>query len=207
MHTGRHTWDQVHLIDLVTGTVSSLPKIDGLTRRALGVHGGALFFSLGPSAPRYHRWLPGQEPQPLDLAVAGFDPVSGSFLAYDKGSPYVLSVDGSRHEVPAGKPYLLAPAGTRLYDFRDSPPAVTLLRPGEQDAQEHPLPGDCETSTSIPMGPVWEDADTLLFTVRHAAPRARIVRWRLETGVFEHFELPANAGYRPRLVEPVLSGY
>jgi hypothetical protein len=206
-HTGRHTWDQVHLVDVVEGTVASLPKTEELTRQAHGIHGGAVYFSVngrGMGPLKSYRWSPGREPEPLGLTLSGLDPLSGTMLGEDAEGLCVLAPDGSRFPVTAERPCTLMPGGARLYNLRYSPPMAEVLNVGSAEPVEHSLPDRCETSAAIPAAPVWEDAGTLVFSQRLGGPKPRIVRWHLPSGTFEQFALPANAGYRPFLVQPRL---
>jgi hypothetical protein len=198
-HVGRHSWDQPHLLDLVTGEVASLPRTPELTRAAIAVHDGAFYYAADGHA---YRWLPGTEPVALD--VRQIDPLSGTTLRPVRDGFVVRRPGGADVPAPAGRPYELAPGGERLYAFGYQPPSAWLLDVGATDPVEHPLPEGCDTSTSIPACPIWETPDTLLFHHRHGGNR--LVRWHVPTDRFEDVDLGPIAGYRPFAVRPVLTG-
>ncbi|MDX3189812.1 hypothetical protein PV458_15520 [Streptomyces sp. MN03-5084-2B] len=198
-HVGRRSWDRPHLLDLTTGEVASLPRADELTRRALAVIDGALYYSDGS---RTFRWRPGADPEPLAPGLWQIDPLSGAALERGHDGVFHHSPAGARTPLPADRQYELAPGGELLYAFQYAPPSVWLLAPGGEP-EEHPLPEGCDLSTAIPAAPFWETPTTLVFTGERGATR-RLVRWDVGSDRFEHFDLPATAGYRPFAVQPVL---
>ncbi|MDQ7810300.1 hypothetical protein Q5425_41805 [Amycolatopsis sp. A133] len=201
-HVGRRSWDRPHLLDVTTGEVVSLPRTDELTRRALAVVDGALIYADGFQAgSRTFRWRPGADPEPLAPDLWQIDPLSGAAL--ERGADGVFRHDpaGARTPLPADRPYELVPGGGLLYAFRYAPPSVWLLAGGEPE--EHPVPEGCDLSTAIPSAPFWETPTTLVFTGERGGV-SRLVRWEIRSGRFEHFDLPALAGYRPFAVQPIL---
>lgn len=202
VHVGRRSWDQPHLVDVTTGEVASLPRADGLTRRALAVVDGALYYSEGIDVrSRTFRWRPGADPEPLAPGLWQVDPLSGAALERSPDGVFRHGPDGVRRPVPTDRQYELAPGGERLYAFQYAPPSVWLLDDGGPD--EHPLPEGCDTSTAIPAAPFWETPSTLVFHHERGGG-TRLVRWHLEAGRFDHFDLPALTGYRPFAVRPIL---
>jgi hypothetical protein len=200
-HVGRRSWDRPHLLDVTTGEVTSLPRTDELTRRALAVIDGALCYSDGFHAgSRTFRWRPGTDPEPLEPGLWQIDPLSGAALERGPDGVFHHRPDGTRTPVPADRQYELAPGGELLYAFQYAPPSVWLLDDGEPE--EHPLPEGCDLSTAIPSAPFWETTATLVFTHGRGGT-SRLVRWDVRSGRFEHFDLPAVAGYRPFAVQPV----
>ncbi|WP_410672114.1 hypothetical protein [Amycolatopsis sp. cmx-4-68] len=201
-HVGRRSWDRPHLLDVTTGEVASLPRTDELTRRALAVVDGALYYTDGAHAgSRTFRWRPGTDPEPLMPGLGQIDPLSGAALERSAGGVFRHSPAGTRTPIPADRPYELAPAGELLYAFQYAPPSVWLLGGGEPE--EHPLPEGCDLNTVISSAPFWETPTTLVFTHERGGGR-RLVRWDLRAGRFDHFDLPAVAGYRPFAVQPIL---
>ncbi|MGW3963682.1 hypothetical protein ACWED2_27960 [Amycolatopsis sp. NPDC005003] len=201
-HVGRRSWDRPHLLDVTTGEVASLPRTDELTRRALAVIDGALYYADGfHTGSRTFRWRPGTDPEPLAPGLCQIDPLSGTAL--ERGTDGVFRHDpaGTRTPLPADRQYELAPGGELLYAFQYAPPSVWLLTGGEPE--EHPLPEGCDLSTAIPSAPFWETPTTLVFTHERGGG-SRVVRWDLRSGRFDHFDLPPVAGYRPFAVQPVL---
>lgn len=207
IHVGRRSWDRPHLLDVVTGEVASLPDADELTRRALAVHDGALYYteSRYGSGSRTFRWRPGSEPEPLAADVWQVDPLSGAMIVRNPDG-VVVETPAGRVPVPADRLYELAPGGERLYAFQYAPPSAWLLDVGAAEPEEHPLPEGCDTSTSIPAGPFWETPGTLVF--HRERGRTRLVRWHMAHGRFDrfdHFDLPEIAGYRPFAIQPMLA--
>ncbi|MCR6489102.1 hypothetical protein M8542_40385 [Amycolatopsis sp. OK19-0408] len=195
-HVGRRSWDRPHLLDVTTGEVASLPQTEGLTRRALAVVDGELYYADDSGA---YRWRPGTEPVPV--AAAQVDPLSGATLERSAADVVHHAPDGTRREVPTDRPYELAPGGERLYAFQYAPPSVWLIEDGEPE--EHPLPEGCDLSTAIPAAPFWETPSTMVFSHERGG-RTRLVRWHLPTGRFDHFDLPPLTGYRPFPIHPIL---
>ncbi|MFB9687450.1 hypothetical protein [Amycolatopsis plumensis] len=201
-HVGRHSWDRPHLLDTTTGEVVSLPRTDELTRRALAVIDGALFYADGfHTGSRTFRWLPGADPEPVAADLWQIDPLSGAALERGTGGVFRHDPAGVRTPLPSDRQYELAPGGELLYAFQYAPPSVWLLDGGEPE--EHPLPEGCDLSTAIPAAPFWETPTTLVFTGERGG-RSRLVRWDLRSGRFDHFGLPEVAGYRPFAVQPIL---
>ncbi|WP_284744175.1 hypothetical protein [Amycolatopsis sp. RTGN1] len=200
-HVGRRSWDRPHLLDVTTGEVASLPRTDELTHRVLAVIDGALYYADGfHLGSRTFRWRPGADPEPLPPGLWQVDPLSA---ALERGPDGVFrhGPAGTRAPVPADRQYELAPGGELLYAFQYALPSVWLLDDGEPE--EHPLPEGCDLSTAIPSAPFWETPTTLVFTGERGGT-SRLVRWDLRSGRFDHYDLPAVAGYRPFAVQPIL---
>ena len=207
-HVGRRAWDRPHLLDVVTGEAASLPEADELTRRALAVHDGALYYTESQygNSSRTFRWRPGSEPEPLAADVWQVDPLSGAMIVRNADGVIVQNPAGHRIPVSADRLYELAPGGEKLYAFQYAPPSVWLLDVGAAEPEEHPLPEGCDTSRSIPACPFWETPGTLVFHGERGG-RTRLVRWHLLHGRFDrfdHFDLPDTAGYRPFAIQPML---
>ena len=201
-HVGRQSWDRPHLLDVTTGEVASLPRTDELTRRALAVIDGALYYADGfHIGSRTFRWRPGIDPEPLPPGLWQVDPLSGAALERGTDGVFRHSPVGARTPVPADRQYELASGGELLYAFQYAPPSVWLLDDGE--LEEHPLPEGCDLSTAIPSAPFWETPTTLVFTHERGGG-SRLVRWDLRSGRFDHFDLPSVAGYRPFAIQPIL---
>jgi hypothetical protein len=103
--------------------------------------------------------------------------------------------------VPADRQYELAPGGELLYAFQYAPLSVWLLASGEPE--EHPLPESCDFSTAIPSAPFWATPTTLVFTHERGGG-SRLVRSDLWSGLFDNYDLPSVAEYRPFAVQPIL---
>jgi len=202
MHVGRRSWNQVHLVDVSEGTVTSLPKEDGLQRQVLGVHDGAVYLTAG-TQPVTMRWRPGQDPEALDVRLHQIDPVTGTVLAEDADGRHVRTPGGTRFPLGPQDWYDLAPGGGVLYRFRHLPPKALWRTPDSGEVREVALPDGCETATAVPTAPRWESTRTLLFTTTHG-PHTRVIRWHVPDSSFTEFTLPADAGYRPLLLQPVL---
>lgn len=208
-HIGRRSWQQIHLVDLVTGAVHSLPRDDHNLSHVAGVHNATVYFGHRDAVGGGHsfRWTPGTEPEPLPDYQLQVDPLTGAALVLDADSRHVVSADGTRTALRL--PAELAPGGDRVYTLRYTPPEFHLWTLGAAEPTEYPLPEGSATSTVTPGGPVWEDAHTLTLLLNNPhlgkGHQLGIVRLAMGSGVLEHFVLPENAGYRTLLVRPRLT--
>jgi hypothetical protein len=203
-HVGRRSWDRPHLLDITTGEVSSLPESPELTRRAIAILDGALYYAEGVHAgSRTFRWRPGAEPEPLAPDVWQIDPLSGTALERGTAGAFLHTPAGTRTAIPADRPYELAPGGEWLYAFDYPAHAAWLLAIGADAPEQHPLPEGCELSTAIPSAPFWETPSTVVFQNDRGA-RTSLVRWHVRAGRFDHHDLPDLVGYRPFAVRPIL---
>ncbi|WIX98319.1 hypothetical protein QRX60_30150 [Amycolatopsis mongoliensis] len=203
-HVGRRSWDRPHLLDVTTGEVASLPESDGLTRRAIAVLDGALYYSEGTHAgSRTYRWRPGSEPEPLGPDVRQIDPLSGAALERGAGGGFLHTPAGDRIAIPLDRQYELAPGGEVLFAFDYPAHSAWLLDVGTDAPQEHPLPEGCDLSTAVPAAPFWETPSTVVFQQERGG-RTRLVRWHVRAGRFDHHDLPDLVGYRPFAVRPIL---
>ncbi|MEV7043389.1 hypothetical protein [Amycolatopsis sp. NPDC051061] len=200
LHVGRRSWDRPHLLDVTTGEVASLPESPELTRRAIGVFDGALYYTDGRQT---FRWRPGSPPEPLAPDLWQIDPLSGAALERGAGDAFLHTPDGTRIAVPADRPYELVPGGVRLIAFDYPGHSAWLLDAGAEAPEEHPVPDGCELSTAVPSAPFWETPSTVAFQHEKGA-RTRLVRWHVPAGRFDHHDLPELVGYRPFSVQPVL---
>ncbi|WP_424186857.1 hypothetical protein ACOBQX_03215 [Actinokineospora sp. G85] len=197
-HVGRRSWDQPHLLDLVTGEVASLPRSDGLTRRPLAIHDGALFFAEGTflDATTY-RWSPGQDPEPLGPGAWVIDPLSGARLSGGPGHYALHTPDGAQVPLALETPPQLAPGGV-VYTLDNNPKAVVVHTPAPA---RHRLPDDVQFGPARPTGSNWESASTLVF----AAPSPlRLVRWNARTGRVDEHPLPRSMGFLPQPITGIL---
>ncbi|WP_370949623.1 DUF6042 family protein [Amycolatopsis sp. cg5] len=202
-HIGRKPWEQLHLIDLGTGTVHSLPRDEERFTHITGIHNGIVHFGRSDAAVGgvSFRWTPGTEPEPLPAHLRQLDPMTGTAVIIDASGRLVAGPSG----IPIPPTAELAPGGDRAYAVRHSPCELHLWALGESEPAEYPLPEGCATSLVTPNGPVWEDEHTLLLHAPHSVNgRDGIVRLRLDTGVVEHFAMPGIAGYRPIFIRPRL---
>ncbi|WIX75391.1 hypothetical protein QRX50_28155 [Amycolatopsis carbonis] len=206
-HTGRQPWDQVHFFDVATEEAWSLPRSDNLTRHILGIHDGAVYFSTDSGAGVFttSRWVPGREPVQLDAPVHRLDPLSGATAREDAEGMAVLTASGERRRIPDLQRGRFVPGGANMYWFRHNPSTLVLLDLATGTTTEHPLPKGCEVGEIPPTAPIWETPETLVFSQPHHASTRRVIRWHLRRQVFEHFDLPGIAGYRPFLIEPMLA--
>ncbi|EWC63299.1 hypothetical protein UO65_1297 [Actinokineospora spheciospongiae] len=200
-HVGRHSWDQPHLLDLDTGEVTSLPRADGLTRRPLAVHGGALYFTEGTyyDATTY-RWLPGYDPEPLGPGTWAVDPLSGTRSSGGPGWYTLHTPDGAQVPLAVEAPHRLAPGGI-VYTLRNNPNTIAIHDPAAIAPTRYRLPDDMQLSSVGPGGPVWESASTLVFPTQHPS---RLVRWNVHTGRLDEYPLPHSAGYLPLPIAGIL---
>lgn len=209
-HIGRRSWERPHLIDLADGSRESLPASEQWGQ-ATAVHEGAVYFNAGFDVnrprPKTIRWRPGQEPEPMSFTISRLDPLSGTILAFDdEPGTLLLRPDGTRNRLPAGRTFELVPHGTQVCEFLAGPPRINLFDPhlGGDSPRVLSLPDAAETSTIMPNGPVWEDADHLLVSLRYglSGPFARV---NIRTGAAETAPVPESIGYRPIPIRPLLS--
>lgn len=205
-HYGKRPRSRVHVIDLSDGSQQTLDWPGG-DLRIVGLHGGAVSFATDQGASM--RWAPGSEPGPLPYELRAIDPLTGIALAEGGASgPLVISPDGEHRNVPVTQLAELAPGGTRLYDLRYEPPALTLFDISARgtDSRICWLPAGSEVSTTVPGHPVWEDADHMLFAQRWNTGTPA-VRLDVGTAHLERVPLVGAPGDEPVLavfVEPLL---
>ncbi|MFI5615058.1 hypothetical protein [Amycolatopsis sp. NPDC051903] len=207
MRTGRRPWDQVHLFDVTTEELRSLPKSGNLTRHVLDIHDGAVHFFTRPGGGTFttSRWVPGREPLELASPVHRLDPLSGATVREEAEGPTAFTASGERRQTMGTPPGRFVPGGASVYSFRHNGPTVVLLDLATGTTTEHPLPAGCEVGETPPFAPIWETPETLVFSQPHHVSTHRIIRWHLRSGVFEHFDVPEIAGYRPFPIEPMLT--
>ncbi|MET9258974.1 hypothetical protein [Amycolatopsis sp. NPDC004079] len=205
-HVGRQTWDQVHVFDVATEEVWSLPKSDELTRTVLAVHDGSVYFTTRSGYMTFtaSRWTPGQEPVEFASTVHQLDPLSGAQVREEAGAATVFTASGEQRALPEPHRWRFVPGGALMYSGGHEPPVVQVLDLAAGTTAEYPLPEGCDASGTPSTSPIWETPDTLVFSQPNRGSTRRIVRWHLERNEFEHFDLPEIAGYRPFLVEPIL---
>ncbi|MCG8916380.1 DUF6042 family protein [Actinokineospora sp. PR83] len=200
-HVGRHSWDQPHLLDLDTGEVTSLPRADGLTRRPLAVHGGALYFTEGTHYDATtHRWLPGHDPEPLGPCTWVVDPLSGTRSSGSPGRYTLHTPDGAQVPLTVEVPHHLAPGGT-VYTLGNNPNTIAVHDPATNAPTRHRLPDDVRLGPAGPGGPVWESASTLVFPTQYPP---RLVRWNAHTGLLDEYPLPHSVGHLPLPIAGIL---
>lgn len=204
-HVGRRSWDRLHLVDVTTGEVASLPESAELTRRPIAVLDGALYYADGVHAgSRTFRWRPGAEPEPLAPDLWQIDPLSGAALERGARGAFLHTPGGDRLALPTDRQYELAPGGEWLFAFDYPAHSAWLLGVGASAPEEHPLPEGCDLSSAIPSAPFWETPGTVVFQHERGI-RTRLVRWHVREGRFDHHDLPDVVGYRPFAVRPLLA--
>ncbi|GAA2572974.1 DUF6042 family protein [Actinomadura fulvescens] len=204
-HDGRRSsTHRLLLIDLADGSTTTLPWPRARQIRLAAFHRGALYLTADDEDSL--RLVPGAEPERLPYTPIQLDPLSGTLLAHsEEPGQLVILPDGTRRQIRVHSAEGLAPGGSALYEFRYEPSAVTLfgLETGASDPHVFWLPPGTETSTLVPGRPVWEDRDTLLFTVPDGNFGA--VRLDIRTGEFQEVPLVGGADQRPALVQPLLT--